>query len=66
AAPGLVRAVPGIRVEQFPGDDQRRTGTPEDAIAAGADLLVVGRPVTRALDPAAASRQVAAAVGRAG
>ncbi len=66
AAPGLLTAVPGIRLEPVPGDDQRRRGTPEEAIAAGADLLVVGRPVTRALDPAAASRQVAAAVERAG
>ncbi|WP_165492263.1 orotidine-5'-phosphate decarboxylase [Egibacter rhizosphaerae] len=39
-------------------DDQARVGTPAGAIAAGADLLVVGRPLTRDPDPAAAARRV--------
>jgi orotidine-5'-phosphate decarboxylase len=64
-APNLFLAVPGIRLGAVTGDDQRRTGRPEQAIAAGADLLVVGRPVTAAADPAAASRQVATAVEQA-
>lgn len=64
-AADLLFVVPGIRLQPIPGDDQRRTGTPQEAVAAGADLLVVGRSVTRAVDPVAASRQVAAAVERA-
>ncbi len=39
-------------------DDQKRTGTPFDAVSAGADYLVVGRPVTRARDPIAAAREI--------
>jgi orotidine-5'-phosphate decarboxylase len=39
-------------------DDQKRTGTPFDSISAGADYLVVGRPVTRAADPVAAAREI--------
>jgi orotidine-5'-phosphate decarboxylase len=47
----LLVVTPGIRMEDDPADDQRRTGTPADAIARGADYLVVGRPITRAADP---------------
>ncbi len=55
AAPLLV--VPGIRpAGHAAGDDQRRTATPARAIADGADWIVVGRPITRAPDPAAAAR----------
>lgn len=45
---------PGIRPAGG-DDDQRRTVTPAEAVAAGADYLVVGRPVTRAADPRAAA-----------
>ena len=39
-------------------DDQRRVASPVQALAAGADLLVVGRPVTRATDPIAAAERL--------
>ena len=44
---------PGIRLDSASADDQRRVMTPQAAIRAGADYLVVGRPVTQAADPAA-------------
>ena len=50
---------PGVRLEDSPDDDQRRTGTPESAIGDGADYLVIGRPITRAPDPVAAVREIA-------
>ena len=45
---------PGIRPPGTGAQDQARVMTPSDAIAAGADYLVIGRPITRAADPAAA------------
>lgn len=47
--------VPGIRPEGGEAGDQRRTMTPAAAIAAGADYIVVGRPITDATDPRAAA-----------
>jgi orotidine-5'-phosphate decarboxylase len=49
-----VLVTPGIRPAGAAPDDQRRTLTPAQAMAAGSDFLVVGRPVTGAPDPAAA------------
>jgi orotidine-5'-phosphate decarboxylase len=50
--------IPGIRAENATPDDQKRTATPAAAIANGASMLVVGRPITRAADPAAAARAI--------
>lgn len=46
---------PGIRPEGADSGDQKRITTPADAIRAGSDLLVVGRPITEAPDPASAA-----------
>ncbi len=55
---GLLRVTPGIRPAGADPGDQRRVVTPARARALGADVLVVGRPITRAPDPAAAARAI--------
>jgi len=62
AEPLLV--VPGIRPAGSAAGDQSRIATPEETAAAGADWLVVGRPITGAADPAAAAAAIAASLGR--
>ncbi len=57
---------PGIRPAWAAANDQRRIVTPAAAIAAGADILVIGRPITRADDPAAAARRIAGEMAHAG
>jgi orotidine-5'-phosphate decarboxylase len=61
--PRLIKVVPGIRPEGAPADDQARVGTPQQALDEGADLLVIGRPITRAEDPAEAATALVASVG---
>ena len=58
-APRLVRVVPGIRPEGVSADDQARAATPQEAIDGGADLLVIGRAITNADDPAEAAAKLA-------
>ena len=60
--PRLAAVVPGIRPSGAPTHDQVRSATPEAAIEAGADVLVIGRPVTHASDPAAAAAAIAASI----
>ena len=65
--PSMVLVTPGIRPAGADADDQKRVMTPSRAIEAGADYLVVGRPVLEASDPKSAAAaivtEIAAAVG---
>lgn len=56
--PGITLCTPGIRPTGAAANDQSRTETPAAAIAAGADLLVIGRPITAAPDMIAAARAI--------
>lgn len=56
---GPLLVVPGIRPKGSAAGDQRRTLSPREALAAGADVLVIGRPITEADDPEAAARSIA-------
>jgi len=64
--PKPLLVVPGIRPAGAALDDQRRTATPTQALADGADLLVVGRPIRDANDPTAAARAIVREIERAG
>jgi orotidine-5'-phosphate decarboxylase len=57
-APRLLKVTPGIRPEGVTSDDQARVSTPAEAVRRGADLIVVGRPITRAKDPLAAAKAI--------
>ena len=57
--PDFLLVVPGIRPAGSAAADQKRIATPAAAARAGADLLVIGRPITGAPDPAAAARAIA-------
>ena len=58
--PDFALVVPGIRPGWASADDQKRIVLPAEALRQGADYLVVGRPITRAADPAEAARRIAA------
>jgi orotidine-5'-phosphate decarboxylase len=58
---GRIKIVtPGVRPGDSPPNDQKRTLTPMEAIRAGADFLVIGRPITGAPDPRAALERITA------
>lgn len=65
-APNLLVATPGVRLPGAGLDDHKRAGTPAQAIGAGADYLVVGRPIVRSADPAATAAQFIAEMKAAG
>jgi orotidine-5'-phosphate decarboxylase len=58
--PGLLIVTPGVRPAGGPLDDQKRVTTPAVALRAGADYLVIGRPITGAKDPLAAAQTILA------
>lgn len=58
----LILVTPGIRPRGTSAKDQKRVATPSLAIAAGADHLVVGRPITVAPDPKGAADQIVAEI----
>jgi orotidine-5'-phosphate decarboxylase len=58
AFPAATLVIPGIRPAGAAIGDQKRVATPAAAIAAGADYLVIGRPITQAADPAAAAQAI--------
>jgi len=60
--PEALLVVPGIRPAGLGNNDQRRIATPAEAISRGASMLVVGRPITRAADPAEAARAIVKAI----
>lgn len=60
--PDCLIVTPGIRPAGSQRGDQRRLTTPMEAMQAGADILVIGRPITGASDPAAAARAIAAEI----
>ena len=54
----FIIVTPGIRMSDSKPDDQRRTMTPKEAIKAGADYIVVGRPIREAKDPIETARKI--------
>ena len=65
ASTGMVLVTPGIRPAGSAAGDQKRIMTPGEAIAAGADYLVVGRPILEAPDPKAAAEAIVAEIAAA-
>jgi orotidine-5'-phosphate decarboxylase len=61
--PDFLTIVPGIRPAGAAVGDQKRVMTPKQAVAAGADILVIGRPITAAVDPAEAAKVIAEELG---
>jgi orotidine-5'-phosphate decarboxylase len=61
---GFLIVTPGVRPESSDWDDQKRVLTPAEAIRAGADYIVVGKPIRDAPDPRAAAREIVAEIER--
>jgi orotidine-5'-phosphate decarboxylase len=61
--PEATLVTPGIRPSGAVVDDQKRVATPAAAIKAGADYLVIGRPITQAADPASAAAAILEELG---
>lgn len=61
--PGRILVTPGVRSAGASQGDQKRVATPAEAIAAGADYLVIGREITRAPEPAVAAQKILSDLG---
>ena len=61
--PGFLIVTPGVRASGSASGDQKRVATAREAIAAGADAVVVGRPIRDAADPRAAARALLDEIG---
>jgi len=61
---GFLIVTPGVRLRGGTWEDQKRVTTPEAAIRAGADYLVIGQPIREAADPVQAAREIVAAMER--
>jgi orotidine-5'-phosphate decarboxylase len=61
--PAFLLVVPGIRIGSLSPGDQKRVMGPKDAVASGADYLVIGRPITGSPSPASAARAMLAEIG---
>lgn len=62
--PGFLLVTPGIRPAGDAAGDQRRVATPAQALMSGADLLVIGRPITQSADPSATLRMIEAEIAQ--
>ncbi|GAA3313475.1 hypothetical protein GCM10020219_025580 [Nonomuraea dietziae] len=62
--PSITLITPGVRPAGADSQDQARVATPEQALADGADLLVIGRPITASPDPGATAASIAASLRR--
>jgi len=62
----MLFVTPGVRPEGSAHGDQKRVATPGQAIRAGADYLVVGRPITGAADPKRAAKAIVDEIAQAG
>ena len=62
---GLTVITPGVRLAEDPSGDQKRVATPQQAILAGADAIVVGRPINAAADPGEAAERYRHAISEA-
>ncbi|MEQ1929013.1 MAG: orotidine-5'-phosphate decarboxylase [Parvularculaceae bacterium] len=62
----LLVVTPGVRPKGAAANDQKRIVSPADAVRAGADYLVVGRPIVEAENPARAAREIAEEIEKAG
>ncbi|HET9897156.1 MAG TPA: orotidine-5'-phosphate decarboxylase [Streptosporangiaceae bacterium] len=62
--PDITLITPGVRPQGQANDDQARVATPAQALRDGADLLVIGRPITKSADPGAAAAAIAAELRR--
>jgi orotidine-5'-phosphate decarboxylase len=62
-SPSFITVTPGIRLEKSEKDDQHRIMTPQQAIQAGSDYLVIGRPITKAPHPSSVVEEILQSIG---